>query len=404
MTALVLMLVALVSLFVLWRFELLPIGRGRGQPDVAVALRDLLLAKASGKLTAEEFARQEAALHASLLTAPSGGGNAATKYLWLIPVACMVAAGGVYLAGDRAGSTASVASLPPEPPLLGTGASDPKVQANSGGDLNTMVKRLAEKMEKDPNNGEGWLLLARTYGELHKPGEAAKAYARAAALLPPDANLLADWADAHVVAHDRKWDDEARAIVKRALAADPKHLKSLALAGSEAFDRADYKGAIALWKRMQAVAPADSMDAKLAEANIQEATAMLGGKPAPVKEAAAAVPAGGIAGTISLDPKLKGQVAAGDAVFVVAKTPDGNGPPVAAKRYTVADLPVKFTLDDADAMMPNRKLSQFGEVLVTARISRSGDAVPQPGDAASVPLKAKIGATGLKLDISAGKR
>ena len=101
---------------------------------------------------------------------------------------------------------------------------------------------------------------------------------KASALFPLDASMLADWADAHVVSHERKWDSEARKIVQRALSADPKHLKSLALGGSEAFDRADYKAAISFWKRMKAVAPADSMDTKLAEANIHEAEAMLSGK------------------------------------------------------------------------------------------------------------------------------
>ncbi len=91
-----------------------------------------------------------------------------------------------------------------------------KSKAGSGGDLKAMASRLAEKIEKDPTNGEGWLLLARTYNELHQPMEASSAYARASKLLPADAAMLADWADAHVMSHDRKWDKEARDIVKRA--------------------------------------------------------------------------------------------------------------------------------------------------------------------------------------------
>jgi len=177
------------------------------------------------------------------------------------------------------------AEISPSPaPVASSGMRAPEAmsqtqpKANSGGDLNMVVKRLADKMVKDPNNGEGWLLLARTYGELGQHKEAANAYAKAAALLPPDAALLADWADAYVMTQDRKWNDEAREIVKRALAANPKHLKSLALAGGEAFDRADYKTAIDYWKRIKSAAPADSMDAKLADSNIVEATARMDGK------------------------------------------------------------------------------------------------------------------------------
>jgi len=151
-------------------------------------------------------------------------------------------------------------------------------QPTTGGDLKVMVTRLSAKLNQDPKNGEGWALLAHTYVELRQHSEAEAAFAKAAALLPPDAKLFADWADAHVVAHDGKWDAQARDLTKRALAADPKNLKALALAGSEAFSRADYHQAISFWKDMQAAAPANSMHAKLAQVNIEEANAMLAGK------------------------------------------------------------------------------------------------------------------------------
>jgi cytochrome c-type biogenesis protein CcmH len=192
---------------------------------------------------------------------------------WALPSAIAVIAIGVY---TLAGKTDNVAVAPvvsqPAPHQSST------QQTNKGGDLDVVVKRLESKLEKDPKNGEGWALLAHTYVELGKHREADAAFAKAAVLLSPDAKFLADWADAHVVAHDRKWDDAARDMIKRALSIDPKHLKSLALAGSEAFDRGDYKNSIAYWKKMKAAAPADSMDAKLADANIQEADAILAGK------------------------------------------------------------------------------------------------------------------------------
>lgn len=180
-------------------------------------------------------------------------------------------------------------------------------------------------MAKDPNNGEGWLLLAKTYSELKKFAEADSAYEKASPLVALDVNALTDWADAHVMANDRKWDAEGGKIVKRALAADPKHVKALALAGSEAFDRADYKQAIEFWKRMKAAAAVDSMDSKLADANIAEANSMLTGKK-PVAVGNTGVAKSAVAGVVTISPKLKGQVSASDTVFVVAKAPDGNGP------------------------------------------------------------------------------
>lgn len=406
MTAFVFLLVAAVIVFVLWRFEILSFsGKGIGT-DVAGQLRELLLARAEGRVTMEEFERQQAALHATILGSPQSGRGPGSVMRWVLPLVIFIVAGGLYVFVDQKSGdnfAGQPAASIPEPPLLKGGGSDKATQANSGGDLNAMVKRLADKLAKDPNNGEGWLLLARTYSELHQPAEAPKAYAKAASLLPPDASLLADWADTYVVAHNRKWDDEARSIIKRALSADPKHLKALALAGSEAFDRADFKGAIAFWKRMKAAAAPDSMDAKLADANIQEATAMMSGK----GQAPAAPTVGGantkISGTIVLDNSLKGKLAPEDTVFLVAKAVDGSSPPLAAMRFKVGDLPVQFALDNTSAMVPGRTISAAGEAIVSARISRSGNAVPQPGDISSSPMQVKPGASEIKLVLSAGK-
>jgi hypothetical protein len=164
------------------------------------------------------------------------------------------------------------------PSIKSTGAAGSSQAASSGGDIGEMAKRLAKKMESDPGNGEGWQLLARAYLEVRQHDKAAEAFAKAAALLPADAALFVDWADAYVIAHDRKWDDRARDIVKQALAADKNNLKALSLAGTEAFDRGDYKAAILHWQRMKDVAPAGSMSFKLAESNLGEARALLGKK------------------------------------------------------------------------------------------------------------------------------
>ena len=362
---------------------------------IAAELKDLLTARAEGRIDAETFERSQAALHARLIEAPSGAAPALRRHLaWAMPVLVAALAGALYgmlppAEKESAPAPQAVSAKPAAPP--------PNAQAGSGGDLNTLVRRLADKMAKDPGNGEGWLLLARTYGELRQFREAAEAYARADALLPPDASLLADWTDAHIMSHERKWDAKARSIVKKALAADAGHIKSLALAGSEAFERADYKAAIGYWKRMKEQAPPDSMDAKLAETNIAEATALMTGKkPAgPRQEAAPA----GIAGTVVLDAKLKAEVSSADTVFVVAKAPDGKGFPLAVKRYTAGELPVGFRIGDGDAMMPGRTLSKFGEVLLSARVSKSGNASPQPGDIVSEDQRVGNGTAGVRLEL-----
>jgi cytochrome c-type biogenesis protein CcmH len=89
-----------------------------------------------------------------------------------------------------------------------------------------------------------------------------------------------------------------------------------------------------------------------------------------------------------------------DAVFIVAKATEGQGPPLAAKRYTVADLPITFQLDDDASMIPGQGLSKAIDVVVTARISRSGNPLAQSGDLESAPQRAKVGSSGLQLEIN----
>uniref|UniRef100_Q479I0 TPR repeat n=1 Tax=Dechloromonas aromatica (strain RCB) TaxID=159087 RepID=Q479I0_DECAR len=365
--------------------------------DIGQALRERLLARAEGRIDQAEFDRQQAALHASLLSAPASPRPATGKLVWAIPGGVLLLGMAVYFGFSGPGTVSAPDSMPATP-SLSAGAGAPPANTK-GGDLGTVVKRLADKMEADPKNGEGWLLLAKTYGELRRFAEADAAYEKAAALLPADATMLADWADTHVMAKDRKWDAAGRDIVKRALAVDPKHVKSLALAGSEAFDRADYKGAIAIWKRMKAAAQPDSMDSKLADANIAEAESMLSGKkPATPVLAGASGPV--VAGVVTLSPKLRGQVSPSDTLFVAAKAPDGKGPPLAVWKYQGTDFPIEFRLDDSMAIIPGRTLSQHPEVIVTVRLSKTGSADLGKGDISGAPAKTKLGDTTMVLELN----
>lgn len=370
--------------------------------DVAAALRELLLARAEGRIDQAEFDRQQVVLHATVLDPAQGQTGFSPvlgKKLGFIAAALVLALGvvAIWVSSPSIDSTKTASVIAPGAMLPVTQTP----QASSGGDLNTVVKKLADKMANDPNNGEGWLLLAKTYSELRRHAEADAAYTKASALVTLDAQALADWADAHVMTKDRKWDDEGRKIVKRAIAADPKHVKALALAGSEAFDRADYKAAIDFWKRMKAVAPADSMDSKLADANIAEANTALSGKKPAAAAVEPGVAIGAVAGVVTLSPKLKGKVSAGATLFVTAKTPDGAGAPLAVWRYKGSDFPIEFRLDDSSAIMPGRTISQFSEVLVTAKVSKSGSAEPGKGDLLATPVKARLGNTTLVVELDA---
>ena len=251
-------------------------------------------------------------------------------------------------------------------------AADP--HAITAQQLEGMVERLAAKLRESPDDVEGWRLLGRSYAVLGRFADSAEAYARAAARSPHDAQLLADFADALAMARGQRLDGEPEKLIARALELDPANLKALALAGTAAYARKDYNQAAAFWEKMLPLVPPDSEDARAIRANVQEARSLAG---APPPKGAVK---GGVTGVVTLSDKVKKQALPDDTVFILARAVEGPPMPLAVKRVRVRDLPAKFELDDSMAMAPGMSLSAHPRVVVTARVSRSGNATPQPGD------------------------
>ncbi len=275
-----------------------------------------------------------------------------------------------------------------------------------------MVDQLAARMKERPGDAEGWTMLARSYTVLGRFAEAAPAYAKAIALQPSSPGLLADYADVLIAANDGRESAASNELIAHALALDAHHPKALALAGTAAYDRGDYAGAAAQWQRLAAALPPGSevvqqVEASVAEARQKAGLAPAAPGPAPAAQAGAtAVPPAGpsigagksVSGTVSLAPGLAAQTAPGDTVFVFARAP-GSRMPLAVRRATVAELPLSFTLDDSMAMSPAARLSGAAEVVVGARVSKSGNAIPQPGDLAGEAAPVAPGASGIAVQI-----
>ncbi|HEU4351370.1 MAG TPA: c-type cytochrome biogenesis protein CcmI [Burkholderiales bacterium] len=240
--------------------------------------------------------------------------------------------------------------------------------------LDAMVERLATRLRDSPGDVEGWKLLGRSYGALGRFPESAEAYAKAAALDPRDAQLLADFADVLAMARGQRLEGEPEKLIARALELDPNNLKALALAGTAAYARKDYVAAAAQWEKMLPLVPPDSEDARAIRANVQEARA-LAGINEQRKEASRAVK-----GTVALAAKIKAQAAPDDTVFIFARAVEGPPMPLAVQRVKVRELPVSFSLDDSMAMAPGMNLSAHPRVVVVARVSRTGSPAAQPGD------------------------
>lgn len=288
--------------------------------------------------------------------------------------------------------------------------------------IQRMVAALAERLQAQPDDVEGWLMLGRSYTALGRYRDAAGALRRAQALRPRDVDLLADLADVLGMAQGKRLAGEPAQLVQQALDLDPRHVKALALAGSVAFEARDYDNARALWQRLLAVLPADSPIARSVQGSIADATqrAQAGGPPppadggrpsAPVSAAtataaaattrSAAAGAEAITGQVQLSAELAARLAPGSTLYVFARAAQGPRMPVAILRQPMAagSAPIAFRLDDSLAMSPAARLSGTPQVLVAARISASGNATPQPGDLVAEAVAAAPGQRDLVLRI-----
>ena len=371
----------------------------RSAVNVAVyrdQFRELEADLRAGTLSADHYEKARRELEARLLDDVGGAEVAAGLPQWgrraalVLGLAVPLAAAGLYFV------VGNPQALAPQAAADAAHNLDPQ-------QMQALVERLAERLKNNSDEVEGWVMLARSYVVLGRFGEAAAAYATAAARLPGDAQVLADYADALAMAQGRRLQGEPEKIIARALQVDPDNVKALALAGTVAFEKQDYATAVAHWERILRLAPQDSELAQSIRASVAEAQALGGGSPAP-RERVAAAGNNAISGVVKLAPELAAKVAPTDTVFIFARAADGPRMPLAIMRKQARELPVTFTLDDSMAMTPDTRLSNFPRVVVGARISKAANATPQPGDLQGASSPVTGGATGITVVIDSEVR
>lgn len=257
-----------------------------------------------------------------------------------------------------------------------------------------MVKQLEGRLKTDPNNAQGWVFLARSYGALNRITDAKNAFNKALTLDPKNSDTLADLAD--LIAYENKtMNGPALDLINQALQINPKNPKALALKGTAAFETADYAQAIKNWElAIPNLGPNDAAFAQGLTASIAEAKKLLN-----PKSVAAIDQTLTLSGKVLMSPGLKGLVGPSDVVFIYAKAIDGPRLPLAIIKATAGQLPMSFILSDEQSMSPQFKLSQFKEVSLTARVSKSGNAIPEKGDLIGVIPKLKLGEKNIQLII-----
>lgn len=293
-------------------------------------------------------------------------------------------------------------------PLLGYGlylhwgASDKVELARQFGEqprsLEEMTVRLERAVEAQPDSAEGWYFLGRTYMNQERPADAAKAFARVIELAGRQPELLGQWAQAQYFAGNRQWTKELQALTDEALRADPQEVTSLGLLGIAAYEESRFQDAIGFWERLVATLPEEDPSREAIKGGIARAREQLG-ETAPAPAAASESAAVRLQIEITLDPSLQDDVRPDDSVFVFARAVSGPAIPLAAKRLRVADLPANISLGDADAMMPQLKMSNYPEVKLVARVSREGNATKGEWAGQSEALKTAGGDKTIRLMI-----
>jgi len=273
--------------------------------------------------------------------------------------------------------------------LVGTPIALDSAQTRAPGTLTDAVKQLETELQRNPNQPEGWRLLARAQAAQGRTTEARAAYTQAVKLLPDDADLLAEAAEARALTMGRRFDDEAVALLRHALEKQPMHQRARWFLGIAQRQQNQPAEAAKTWEPLLGIVDAGTASSLREQINAARTEAGLKPLPVPAADAGALLRV-----TVDLAPELKAKLGANDTLFVIARQPKGPPMPVAVKRMPAGNFPITVELGDADGPMPTMKLSQAGTVELLARVSHAGTANRATGDLESTaqPAQPKAGA------------
>ncbi|MHB8679013.1 MAG: c-type cytochrome biogenesis protein CcmI [Rudaea sp.] len=381
----VFVLLAALMLAAALAFVLTPLLRGPRTDSANDARRLLALLEAShqsGILSDAEYAAKRAELGERLLGTFDAPPPPRRGYAIAVAIALSLPAAAIVL--YRIVGTPAA--------LIPGAQTTAQAPADHGGNMEQAIAALAAKLKQNPDDAQGWALLGRAYEATQHFDQARDALKRAYDLAKGDPDVGVAYAEALALSSPtRRIEGEPRQILDAALKVAPDNVRGLWLLGISEYQAKKYDSAIAAWKHLIGVLPKDSDIVPSVQQQIASAEAERDGKPVPAPETAGTTSAA-TAGTaapaegpqlhveVSLDPKLKDKLAPGDVLFVYAKAVQGPPMPLAIQRMDATKLPVTVTLTDGMGMLPSMKLSQFPQVVIGARVSKSGNAMPQSGD------------------------
>jgi cytochrome c-type biogenesis protein CcmH len=255
--------------------------------------------------------------------------------------------------------------------------------------IDEMVARLEQRLQTNPEDTRGWIMLGRTYTALNQLGKARAAYLKAVERAPANAEVLFHLTEVTAALQNNTLIGEPETYLNLGLQLDPQSRQGRWLLGILAFQQGNPEKATGLWEQLLAES-GNAEEQELLKSFIQEAKNMMPGEepaqasaataPSPASAAPEAATGPQVNVNVRLADNLAAQVSSNDTLFVYAKAASGPPMPLAIVRTTAGQLPLSVTLDDSQAMMPQMKLSSFNQVIINARISKTGNATPGSGD------------------------
>jgi cytochrome c-type biogenesis protein CcmH len=269
-------------------------------------------------------------------------------------------------------------------------------------EISSMVDSLVKRLEKEPDDLEGWNMLGRTYAIMGRFNEARDIYAKLLAKSPDSPEALVNYADVYAMTQDGSLMGKPVELINKALSIDPKNPKALALAGTAKFEQGEFKQAAVYWEELLAIIPAESKLAQSVSGSIRQAKSLASNNqenvlitkqqsPESDKNIAKKGSSPTISGVVNISPALSAKISPEDTLYIYARAKSGPKMPLAIVRLQAKDLPAKFTLKDGMGMNPNMKLTSFPEVIISARVTKSGKAVPANGDLQGFSEVVRIG-------------
>ncbi len=287
-------------------------------------------------------------------------------------------------------------------------------------EISSMVDNLVARLEKRPDDLEGWLMLGRTYSIMGRFTEASEVYAKLLTLFPDSPEVLVNYADVFAMTQDGSLTGKPIELINKALSIEPKNPKALALAGTAKFEEGNFEHAAVYWEELLALIPADSKLAQSVSGSIKRAKTLAskgGGVTIATtqsqnldnvdtassksqkitKNVEKKASTGTVSGIVKISPALAAKAAPEDTLYIYARAKEGPRMPLAIVRLQAKDLPAKFLLKDGMGMNPNMKLSSFPEVVISARVTKSGKAIPTNGDLQGFSEVVKVGDQNVKI-------